>query len=150
MTVRTDILNRECEIRTWVSEGLSKKEIAKRLGCDHDTLNRYLNHFGIEYKGLQNWAKGRTYKSSHYIPYAEYIQGKSVQTNKLRIKLLTEGVKQAVCESCGNDSWQGVPIPLEVHHIDGDKTHNTLDNLQILCPNCHALTSTYRGKNIKK
>ena len=84
------------------------------------------------------------------MPYAEYIKVGKVQSNKLRRKLLREGLKEAKCECCGNDQWNGVPIPLEVHHKDGNKTNNELDNLQILCPNCHALTPTYRGKNIKK
>lgn len=85
-----------------------------------------------------------------YMPYAEYIANGKVQSNKLRIKLLREGLKDHKCESCGNDTWINQAIPLEVHHKDGDKTNNELDNLQLLCPNCHALTSTYRGKNIKK
>ena len=84
------------------------------------------------------------------MPYAEYIKVGQVQSNKLRIKLLREGLKKPICECCGNEFWNGYPIPLEVHHVDGDKTNNELSNLQILCPNCHALTSTYRGRNIKK
>ena len=80
----------------------------------------------------------------------EYIKHGKVQSNKLRIKLLREGLKQPMCERCGNTEWEGQSIPLEIHHINGDKTKNDLSNLQLLCPNCHALTSTYRGKNIKK
>jgi 5-methylcytosine-specific restriction endonuclease McrA len=45
--------------------------------------------------------------------------------------------------------WLGQPIPLEIDHIDGDSTNNSLDNFRILCPNCHAQTPTYRGLNIK-
>ena len=41
-------------------------------------------------------------------------------------------------------------IPLEVHHLDGDRMNNELSNLQLLCPNCHALTENWRGKNISK
>ena len=52
------------------------------------------------------------------------------------------------CENCGKKEWLGKPIPLEVHHLDGDKLNNELSNLQLLCPNCHALTDNYRGKNI--
>lgn len=84
------------------------------------------------------------------MPYKEYIKSGKVQSNKLRRKLLREGLKEYKCECCNNNQWNGLPIPLEVHHKDGDKTNNELSNLQVLCPNCHALTPTYRGKNIKK
>lgn len=51
------------------------------------------------------------------------------------------------CQKCGNSEWLGDPIPLEIHHIDGDKLNNEEANLMLLCPNCHALTDNYRGKN---
>jgi len=54
------------------------------------------------------------------------------------------------CENCGLEKWQNENIPLEIHHLDGDKLNNELENLQLLCPNCHALTNNWRGKNIKK
>lgn len=52
------------------------------------------------------------------------------------------------CENCGLEEWMNNPIPLEVHHIDGDHYNNDLTNLQLLCPNCHALTDNWRGRNI--
>lgn len=52
------------------------------------------------------------------------------------------------CECCGNTEWNGQPIPLQVHHIDGNHMNNELDNLQLLCPNCHAQTDNYCGKNV--
>ena len=52
------------------------------------------------------------------------------------------------CEVCGCDGhWQNGTISLELDHIDGDNTNNEISNLHYLCPNCHALTKTYRGKN---
>ena len=51
------------------------------------------------------------------------------------------------CERCNLAQWQGMDIPLEVHHIDGDNRNNSADNLLLLCPNCHALTNNYRGRN---
>lgn len=54
------------------------------------------------------------------------------------------------CEKCGLTQWQNQPIPLEAHHIDGNKCNNTLENLQLLCPNCHTLTSNYGSKNNQK
>ena len=52
------------------------------------------------------------------------------------------------CEQCGETQWLQELIPLEVHHIDGDTLNNEMDNLKLLCPNCHALTKNYRGRNI--
>lgn len=54
------------------------------------------------------------------------------------------------CWECKNTMWNGHPIPLEMDHIDGNSQNNRKKNLRILCPNCHALTPTYRGKNKKK
>jgi hypothetical protein len=51
------------------------------------------------------------------------------------------------CSCCGIDSWQGEKLPLELDHIDGDNQNNKRDNLRALCPNCHSLTSTWRGRN---
>ena len=70
------------------------------------------------------------------------------QSNKLRRRLLHDGVKPPVCEQCSLEHWNGLPIPLELEHCDGDKRNNTIQNLRMLCPNCHAQTNTYRGLNI--
>lgn len=51
------------------------------------------------------------------------------------------------CESCGGVEWQGKPIPVEMDHIDGDSKNNSLDNLRLICPNCHSQTPTFRSKN---
>jgi len=74
-----------------------------------------------------------------------------VSTHTLKKRLLREGVKEARCELCG---WararpsDGV-IPLELDHINGDKNDNRLENLCVVCPNCHALQPTHRGLNKK-
>ena len=54
------------------------------------------------------------------------------------------------CECCGLTEWLNQPITLEVHHIDGDKKNNELNNLQLLCPTCHSYTENYGSKNNKK
>lgn len=71
----------------------------------------------------------------------------SYQSNKLRIRLINEGYMEARCSICLLTDWQSKPIPLELDHVDGDNTNNMLVNLRLLCPNCHAQTDNYRGKN---
>jgi 5-methylcytosine-specific restriction endonuclease McrA len=64
-----------------------------------------------------------------------------------RLKIYYEQGRK--CNNCGNDKWQGRDIPLELEHKDGDHFNNDRNNLELLCPNCHALTDTWRGRNKK-
>lgn len=73
-----------------------------------------------------------------------------ITTYTLKQKLFDHGLKERKCERCNSTTWQGVPIPLELHHIDGNRLNNNLPNLQILCPNCHALTTNFRSANKNK
>jgi hypothetical protein len=52
------------------------------------------------------------------------------------------------CERCCLSKWQGSPIPVDLHHIDGNNENNAVENLSLLCKNCHALTDNYGVKNI--
>ena len=68
-------------------------------------------------------------------------------TAALRQRLIEEGIREARCERCGIQRWQGRPAPLQLDHIDGDRRNNQLTNLRILCANCHALTETWCARN---
>lgn len=70
-------------------------------------------------------------------------------TSNLRKRLIKEGIFENKCERCGINSWQSEELTLHLDHIDGNNTNNSLDNLRLLCPNCHSLTPTYCGKNKK-
>lgn len=76
------------------------------------------------------------------------VRGSQVGTAHLRTRLIEEGILPAQCARCRRSTWLGGPIPLQLDHIDGDRTNNLLRNLRLLCPNCHALTDTYCGRNV--
>ena len=143
--MRKDILEMKPQIEEWIEQSQSKTFICNQLHCKHSTLDRYLSIMGISYCGNKS-GKGKQ-KSKSQWTFFEYIENStSIQSNKLRKKLLESGLKEHRCEVCNNDKFNN-PIPLEVHHIDGNPANNVLSNLEMICPNCHALTDTYRGKN---
>lgn len=51
------------------------------------------------------------------------------------------------CSICGLDEWNSKPMPLEIEHKNGNSEDNSAENLSVICPNCHAQTDTYKGKN---
>ena len=148
--MRTDLLERENEIKQWISEGQSKAYMARQLGCNPKTIKPLLERLGLEYNGNQS-GKGMAKPNGRGLTLVEYLATSlDIQSNKVRKKLLEEGYKEHRCECCGLAKWLGEPIPLELHHKDGDRHHNEIDNYALLCPNCHAKTESYRGKNCAK
>lgn len=94
---------------------------------------------GIEYSGQQA-KKGQQKGQNSYKPASYYIEtGKAITSYKLKEKLIRDGLKEDKCELCGLSVWQNQKLPLELHHKDGDHYNNNLDNLIILCPNCHSI-----------
>jgi 5-methylcytosine-specific restriction endonuclease McrA len=76
--------------------------------------------------------------------------GVPINSYRLKNRLLREGVLERKCRSCEGTKWMGKLIPLELEHKNGNSEDNQLENLELLCPNCHAFTETYRGRNKKK
>lgn len=71
--------------------------------------------------------------------------------NHLKARLIEEGILKNVCNDCGmGTNWNGKLLVLHLDHINGKPKDNRLENLQLLCPNCHSQTHTYAGKNVKK
>ena len=76
----------------------------------------------------------------------EYLQGEYIKNEVVKRKLIEEGYKKHQCETCLLSEWLKRPIPLELHHVDGNSSNYDIGNLKLLCPNCHAFTENYRGK----
>ena len=147
--MRNDIIEREAEILQWIEENQSKAYMARQLNCNPKTINSILSRMGIEYSGNKAGKGFRKEKGKTNLE--EYLATSTdIQSNKVRIKLLEGGYKEHRCECCGLTQWMEKPIPLELHHKDGNRYNNVIDNYELLCPNCHAFTESYRGKNCTK
>lgn len=107
------------------------------------------SHFGT-IKERQGWSKGKKFKSTRKIPIDDILKENShYQSFKLKKRLLLNKMMEPICSNCNLREWLNEPIPLELDHINGINTDNRFINLRLLCPNCHAKTSNYRGKNKK-
>lgn len=74
----------------------------------------------------------------------------SYKVKHIKDRLFRDGVKEYKCEICGISSWNGKDLVLQLHHINGNHYDNDIDNLQILCPNCHSQTDNFCIKNRKQ
>ena len=148
--MRTDILERKDEILQWIDEEQPKAYMCQQLGCKQETLNSYLKKMNIEYSGQQA-KKGQFKGGNVYRPAQYYMENNlPIQSHKLKEKLIRDGLKQDCCEKCGVSEWFGRKLPLELHHKDGNHHNNRLENLEILCPNCHSIQEGNSGANIGK
>jgi hypothetical protein len=144
------------ELVDLIRSSRSFAQVLKRLGLKpggrtHALLKERIGELGLDTSHFLGpaWRRGSRVAVVPARPLRELLtEGRLIQSNDLRRRLIQEGLKDARCEDCGLSTWNGRPIPLELDHLNGRRDDNRLSNLQILCPNCHAQTPTYRGRNI--
>lgn len=135
------------EIEQYVKESYSFATLANKLGYSVDcgsyltTMKSMIAELGLDVSHFT----GQAWNKNHF-NYDRFRNGNVIKSSQA-IDALTF-LRGHRCEHCGLAEWMGQLICLEVHHIDGDSLNNELDNLRLLCPNCHAFTENYRGKNI--
>ncbi len=142
------------DVKKAVADNKSVAGVLRQLGLrpiggNYRTIRRLVsdNEIDISHFTGQGWNVGLAFKPKTGLSDQDiFIENSSYKCSwRLREHYKrTTGIN--LCEKCGLDSWQGEPIPLEIHHINGINTDNRLENLQLLCPNCHALTNYYRGR----
>lgn len=132
-----------------LSEVLEKLKIP-RQGNNCKTLKKILDSNNIDYSHFTG--RARHYKQGKISNIEDYLNNKvKVSSHLLKRMLFKEGYKSNKCEICGTCEWNGSPLNCQLHHINGNHSDNRLENLQILCPNCHSQTDNYCGSaNISK
>ena len=123
----------------------------KQAGGNQTTLKNKIKEYGIDISHFtgQTWNKGLTGVQTGQM---KYDLNKDILINPcylpnsiIRRYIKNYNVLEYKCQKCGCDGhWQDGIITLEIHHIDGDHNNNLIENLQYLCPNCHALTDNFR------
>ena len=140
------VKRRLTDIVTLMDNGVPLSAIAKRLNMNYKTLRKNLEILNVEIKKNQS-GKGLRKEGRKYRPASFYFDNSHYLTApKLRDKLFRDGLKERVCECCGLKEWIGHPIPLELHHKNGNHFDNSFENLEVLCSNCHAVKHGYSAK----
>lgn len=141
------------EIYSIIEESTSIAQVLNKLGLkpaggNYRTFDRFVKKNNIDtshFTGML-WNKGQTLPPKRNIE--DYLSGGvRITSHSLKQRLIRENIFEHKCYICDLKEWMGKPIPIELDHINGNHDDNRLENLRIICPNCHAQTDTYRAKN---
>lgn len=153
--------------RSWSKENLvvatknstSVRQVLMKLnlrlaGGNYAQIKKYLKYYNIDIGHFtgRGWNKGMRGIGKPRLSLKDILVKNSFfQSFKLKKRLFDAGLKTKKCEICGwHKKSKDGRLPLELDHINGDSNDNRIDNLRILCPNCHSLQPTHRGRNRKK
>ena len=146
------------DLKNAVSESYSIRSVLIKIGLVPAGGNYEQVKFEIKKLELDTshftgsrWNVGQTYTTKTRVQTIDMlVKNGTTQSFKLKKRLFQDGLKSQKCELCGwHERSVDGRIPVELDHINGDRYDNRLENLRILCPNCHSLQSTHRGRNKK-
>lgn len=138
--------------------GVLKKIGLKPNGANHESIKTKIKNLNLNISHFtgQGWCKGENHEKfiKKFVerPIKSILVKNSTYSSPsgVKKKLLKEGLLENKCYNCGIINWLNENIALQLHHIDRNKANNTLENLTILCPNCHSQTPNYGSKNCRK
>jgi len=114
------------------------------------TVRECMNEFGFSSETWHSAVKrGALTSRPRSMPMEELLNARRSRGH-LKVRLFSAGLKEARCEGCGIEDWLGAPLSLCLHHVNGDNQDNRLENLRILCPNCHSQTENFAGRNSRR
>lgn len=124
------------EVQRFYDEGHSITQCQERFGMARKTF----------YDAV---LRGAIITRPQAMPLELLLGGKRNRTH-LKGRLFKLGLKENRCEECGLVEWRGRPLSMALHHVNGDPHDNRLENLRVLCPNCHAQTDNFSGRNTRR
>ena len=143
------------------SLGIPKQEKFSRR-YDWSDVQRYYDaghsitdcqkHFGFARKTFWDAAvRGDIITRPNGIPLDKLlVAGPKRHRGSIKVRLLSAGLKENRCEECGIADWRGKPLSMALHHVNGDGNDNRLENLKLVCPNCHSQTDNFAGRNVRR
>jgi 5-methylcytosine-specific restriction endonuclease McrA len=121
-------------------------------GSNYKTIKKYLKLYNIDTSHFLGFShmKGKTRADLKIKPLKDYmIENSTLDPSQLKIRLLRENLLEYKCNECGITTWNEKELVLHLDHINGTNDDHRLENLRLLCPNCHSQTNTYCGRNAK-
>jgi len=140
----------EARLREVVSQSTTIKEVLRRLdispvGGNHTHISRRIRALNIDTAHFSPPPRRPKGQPGNLLVLKTPLAGRT-PGERLRRELIRSGVEER-CAICGTGTvWNNLPLRLEVDHRNGDWWDNRPDNLRLLCPNCHAITDTHRGR----
>ena len=151
------------ELQMLLDESDSYSDLLRKIGLNPKggnpkTLKRVIEKYNLDETRL-NANRSRLFSECAISTHSKVAKNlDDILSNKVSYhntyslinRLFKSGLKEKKCEICGLTEWMNKPISLQLHHNDGNRNNNSLDNLKVLCPNCHSQTDSYAGKNTNK
>lgn len=121
----------------------------RKAGGNYKTIRKKITQMGLDISHFV----GQSYRGQ-FAPKKSLesimVEDSSYASSKLKKRLVSEGIFEHKCYECGLTSWRGKDLVLELEHKNGNHRDHRLENLTLLCPNCHSQTDTWRGRNKRK
>jgi len=149
----------EAQLKEAVKSSKSYRQVLNKLGLkeaggNYQQVKKYIKEYNFDTKHFLGkvWNKGLRGMGKPRLPLESIlVKNSNYQSFKLKKRLFVAGIKKQECEECrwakrNSDGY----LPLELDHVNGNHRDNRLENLRVLCPNCHSLKSNHRGRNIGK
>lgn len=137
-----------------VHESESIAGVLRGLGYSHQSTayrfaRRHIKRLSLDTSHFTGQSHGKS-GMAHFVPTEELLQRTATAGTHLKHRLIREGRLSYECAECGLSDWRGKPLSLQMDHIDGDRSHNNIENLRLLCPNCHTQTPTFGRRGYKR